>query len=90
MATQRPRDIPQGVLSQMGCFMAHRLINEFDRQAIENASPQGSKYVLSFLPSLSEGETILMGVDFPMPINLKIAQPKNEPNSQTPELFKNQ
>lgn len=88
LATQRPRDIPQGVLSQMGCFMAHRLINEFDRQAIENASPQGSKYVLSFLPSLSEGETILMGVDFPMPINLKIAKPKNEPNSQTPKLFK--
>jgi hypothetical protein len=88
LATQRPRDIPQGVLSQMGCFMAHRLINEFDRQAIENASPQGSKYVLSFLPSLSEGETILMGVDFPMSINLKIAKPKNEPNSQTPKLFK--
>jgi DNA helicase HerA-like ATPase len=88
LATQRPRDIPQGVLSQMGCFLAHRLINEFDRQAIENASPQGSKYVLSFLPSLSEGETILMGVDFPMPINLKIAKPKNEPNSQTPKLFK--
>jgi len=88
LATQRPRDIPQGVLSQMGCFLAHRLINEFDRQAIENASPQGSKYVLSFLPSLSEGEAILMGVDFPMPINLKIAKPKNEPNSQTPELFK--
>ncbi len=88
LATQRPRDIPQGVLSQMGCFLAHRLINEFDRQAIENASPQGSKYVLSFLPSLSEGEAILMGVDFPMPINLKIAKPKNEPDSQTPELFK--
>ena len=88
LATQRPRDIPQGVLSQMGCFLAHRLINEFDRQAIENASPQGSKYVLSFLPSLSEGETILMGFDFPMPINLKIDKPKNEPNSQTPKLFK--
>jgi hypothetical protein len=71
----------------MGCFLAHRLINEFDRQAIENASPQGSKYVLSFLPSLSEGEAILMGVDFPMPINLKIAKPKNEPDSQTPRLF---
>jgi len=88
LATQRPRDIPQGVLSQMGCFLTHRLINEFDRQAIENASPQGSKYVLSFLPSLSEGEAILMGVDFPMPINLKISKPKNEPNSKTPKLFK--
>jgi len=40
------------------------------------------------LPSLGEGEAILMGVDFPMPTNLKIGKPKNEPNSQTPKLFK--
>src|SRR5690606_22779303 len=91
LSTQRPRDIPQGVLSQMGTFIAHRLINHFDKEAIENASPDGSKYVLSFLPSLGQGEAILMGVDFPMPINLKIKKiekDENKPNSNTPKLFK--
>lgn len=90
LSTQRPRDIPQGVLSQMGTFIAHRLINQYDREAIENASPEGSKYILSFLPSLGQGEAILMGVDFPMPMNLKISQvlEKNKPNSHTPKLFK--
>lgn len=89
LSTQRPRDIPQGVLSQMGTFIAHRLINQFDRDAIENASPEGSKYVLSFLPSLGQGEAILMGVNFPMPINLKIQKVSdaNKPNSDTPKLF---
>ncbi len=89
LSTQRPRDIPQGVLSQMGAFIVHRLINHFDKEAIENASPEGSKYVLSFLPSLGKGEAVLMGVDFPMPINLKIKEvsEKNKPNSDTPKLF---
>lgn len=90
LSTQRPRDIPQGVLSQMGTFIAHRLINTNDREAIENASPEGSKYLLSFLPSLGQGEALLIGVDFPMPVNLKIKKvsEKNKPNSDTPKLFK--
>lgn len=89
LSTQRPRDIPQGVLSQMGTFISHRLINHFDKEAIENASPEGSKYVLSFLPSLGQGEAILMGVDFPMPINLQIREVSDEykPNSDTPRLL---
>jgi len=89
LSTQRPRDIPQGVLSQMGTFVAHRLINQFDREAVEGASPEGSKNLLAFLPSLSRGEAILMGVDFPMPINLVIGKVSdtNKPNSHTPQLF---
>lgn len=90
LSTQRPRDIPQGVLSQMGTFIAHRLINSFDREAVENASPEGSKNLLSFLPSMGRGEAILMGVDFPMPINFIFGtvEEKNKPDSKTPKLFR--
>ena len=34
LATQMPRDIPAGTLSQMGTFIVHRLINHFDKEAI--------------------------------------------------------
>lgn len=90
LATQRPRDIPHGVLSQMGSFIVHRLINPLDREAISSASPEGSKYLLSFLPSLGQGEALLLGVDFPMPVNLKIKKVSEEfrPDSDTPKLFK--
>lgn len=90
LATQRPRDIPHGVLSQMGAFIAHRLINPLDREAIMSASPEGSKYLLSFLPSLGQGEALLLGVDFPMPVNLRIKQVSDDfkPDSATPKLFK--
>lgn len=90
LATQRPRDIPHGVLSQMGSFIVHRLINPLDREAIVAASPEGSKYLLSFLSSLSQGEALLLGVDFPMPVNLRIKKVSEQfrPDSDTPKLFR--
>ena len=86
LATQMPRDIPIGTLSQMGTFIVHRLINEQDKKAIESAASSANKSALSFLPILGEGEALLVGVDFPMPLLIKIDQPKKEPKSNTPKL----
>ena len=88
LATQMPRDIPIGTLSQMGTFIVHRLINEQDKKAIENAVSSASRNSLSFLPILGEGEALLVGVDFPMPLLLKIDEPTVKPNSKTPKLGK--
>lgn len=87
IATQMPRDIPNGTLSQMGTFISHRLINYQDKEAVANACSTASRDTLAFLPVLGAGEAILMGVDFPMPVILKVKKPSIEPNSSTP-LFK--
>lgn len=88
LSSQRPMDIPPGILSQMGSFMAHRLINSRDVDSVVNAAPDGSASTLSFLPSLGKGETILVGVDFPMPLNIRIKKIEgSEPSSHTPKLF---
>ena len=84
IATQMPRDIPNGTLSQIGTFIAHRLINHQDKEAIANACSSANRDTLAFLPVLGSGEAILMGVDFPMPIMLKVKKPKIRPNSDTP------
>lgn len=86
LSTQIPRDIPTGTLSQMGTFIVHRLINEQDKKAIENACSSANRNALSFLPILGEGEALIIGVDFPMPLTLKINQPNNPPKSNTPSL----
>lgn len=86
LATQMPRDIPIGTLSQMGTFIVHRLINEKDKQSIENAASSANKNALSFLPILGEGEALLVGVDFPMPLLVKIDKPITPPKSETPRL----
>lgn len=86
LATQMPRDIPTGTLSQMGTFIVHRLINELDKKAIESAASSANRSALSFLPILGEGEALLIGVDFPMPLLVKITEPQKKPQSNTPKL----
>lgn len=86
IATQMPRDIPSGTLSQMGTFIVHRLINHNDKEAVANSCSSANRNTLDFLPILGEGEAILTGVDFPMPIIMKFDKPMIEPNSGTPKL----
>lgn len=83
-----PRDIPVGTLSQIGTFIVHRLINFNDKEAIRQASSTASNDLLTYLPNLGEGEAILTGVDFKIPLILKIHSPKVPPDSSTPK-FKN-
>jgi hypothetical protein len=86
IATQMPRDIPVGTLSQIGTFIVHRLINRFDKESIANASSTANRNTLDFLPILGAGEAILMGVDFPMSLMLKIDKPTTLPDSDTPQF----
>ena len=88
LATQRPRDIPEEVLSQMGMFIVHRLINERDRLIVEKACGSLDKSAAAFLPTLGQGEAILVGVDFPMPTPVKIIKPRYPPKSEGPDYGK--
>ncbi|MGE8614645.1 MAG: ATP-binding protein [Achromobacter veterisilvae] len=88
LATQRPRDIPEDVLSQMGMFIVHRLINERDREIVEKACGNLDGSAAAFLPTLSQGEAILVGVDFPMPTPIKVTEPECPPMSEGPSYTK--
>lgn len=85
LATQRPRDIPEDVLSQMGMFIVHRLINEKDRSVVERACGNMDASAAAFLPTLGQGEAILVGVDSPMPLPVQIIAPKATPQSEGPQ-----
>lgn len=87
LATQQPRDIPPGILSQMGTLVVHRLINEADRKVVETACGQLDAAAAKFLPSLGPGEAAIIGVDFPIPLTIQIEQPPKElrPNSEGPK-----
>ncbi len=84
IATQMPKDIPIGTLSQMGTFIVHRLINSNDKEAIKQACSSADSDMLAFLPVLGAGEAILSGVDFPMPLSIIVNPPQIPPDSQTP------
>lgn len=86
IATQMPRDIPVGTLSQMGTFLVHRLINYNDKEAIKQSCATANSSTLAYLPVLGEGEAILTGVDFSMPLLLKVSPPLEKPDSETPRF----
>lgn len=85
LATQRPRDIPEGVLSQVGTFIIHRLNNDRDREIVERASSEAERSAMMFVPGLGDGEAVILGVDFPIPLAVRITAPLHKPDSRGPD-----
>jgi len=83
IATQRPRDIPEDVLSQIGTLIVHRLTNQFDQDIVKKAVGAIDQRSAAFLPVLGQGEALLLGVDFPFPMTVKMNKPQNEPTSKS-------
>ena len=84
LATQRPRDITEGVLSQMGTMIVHRLTNDKDREVVERACGEIDKAASAFLPNLRPGQAAVIGVDFPIPLTIQIEKPYTRPKSDGP------
>lgn len=84
LATQRPRDIPPDVLSQLGTLIVHRLTNDHDRDTVEKACGDLDRDAAMFIPTLAPGEAILIGPDVPAPVPLQINRPAKPPNSMGP------
>jgi hypothetical protein len=87
-ATQRPRDITEGVLSQVGTMIVHRLTNDRDREIVERACGEIDRAASAFLPNLRPGEAAIIGNDFPIPLTVQIAEPNTPPKSTGPNYQK--
>jgi uncharacterized protein len=86
LATQRPRDLPEGVLSQMGTMIVHRLINGRDRDVVERACGDIDRAAVAFLPTLAPGQAAIVGVDFPFPLTITLDKPNRPPDSSGPDF----
>ncbi|MDH7790179.1 ATP-binding protein [Ochrobactrum sp. AN78] len=90
IATQRPRDVPTDVLSQLGTLFVHRLTNDRDRETIERACGDLDRDAAAFIPSLAQGEAIIVGPDLPAPLPVIITHPEKaqQPESKGPDYQK--
>jgi hypothetical protein len=84
IATQRPRDIPEAVLGQMGTLLVHRLTNDADRHVVERAAGDLDRSAAAFLPTLAPGQALLLGVDYPIPLVIAVTPPAQRPDSRGP------
>lgn len=88
LASQRPRDITEGVLSQMGTLIVHRLTNDSDREVVERACGEIDRSASAFLPNLRPGEAAIIGTDFPIPLTIQVHKPSTKPKSDGPKYQK--
>lgn len=86
VATQRPGDIPGGVLSQMGCLIVHRLTERRDQDHVADASSHLDRSLAHLLPALVPGECLIVGSALPLAIPVKLSPPQHVPNSEGPRF----
>jgi hypothetical protein len=84
IATQRPSDLPAGMLSQVGMMIIHRIADGQDRQMVAAAAAEMDVSSLQLLPGLRQGEAVVMGVDLPVPVAVRMQRPDCPPRSDGP------
>lgn len=85
IASQRPSDISDTIISQAHNYFIHQLINQRDLLIIGNAVSYIDKITEESIPTLSVGTCIFSGIATPMPLKLKFRElPDNKkPYSHT-------
>lgn len=85
IASQRPNDISDTIISQAHNYFIHQLINQRDLQTIGNAVSYIDKITEESIPTLSVGTCIFSGIATPMPLKININELPDDqkPDSQT-------
>ncbi|MEG3149218.1 DUF87 domain-containing protein [Sphingomonas sp. ZT3P38] len=70
LITQRPSDLAEGVLSQLGTIISMRLNNDRDQAYVRAAMPEGARGFLDSIPALRNRECIICGEGVAIPIRV--------------------
>jgi|LauGreDrversion4_2_1035121.scaffolds.fasta_scaffold07362_4 DNA helicase HerA-like ATPase len=84
VSTQRPGDIPEDIMSQIGTFFVHRLVGITDRAIVERATGTCDRELLDELPALGPGEALVVGSSFTRPLRVRMKLPERMPHSHGP------
>ena len=84
--SQRPSEISETILAQVGTYIALRLTNSGDQSIVKSSAPDNLNSLIDLLPSLRTGEAIIVGeaIKIPSRVRLKLNVPR--PTSDDPKL----
>lgn len=85
--SQRPAEVNRTVLSQCNNVIAMRLTNGDDQNVIRRLLPDSLGSFGDLLPILDLGEALVVGDASLLPTRVRIAEPRQRPNSQTIEFW---
>jgi DNA helicase HerA-like ATPase len=88
VVTQRPSEISETILAQVGTFIALRLTNSGDKSTVQSSAPNNMNSLIELLPSLRIGEAIIVGeaINIPSRVRINLVEPR--PSSNDPNLSK--
>lgn len=86
LVTQRPSELPDTALAQVGTIIALRLTNDGDQATVKAALPDSVAGLADALPSLRTGEAIVSGEALELPTRVILDIPNPRPRSDDPTL----
>lgn len=86
VVTQRPSEISETILAQVGTFISLRLTNSGDKGQVQSAAPNNMSSLIELLPSLRIGEAIVLGEAIKIPTRVKIKLVEPRPDSNDPPV----
>ncbi|HIC8809365.1 TPA: ATP-binding protein [Elizabethkingia anophelis] len=81
LASQRPSEISETIFSQCNNFIAMRLTNPIDQGYVKKLLPDTLGTLIDKMPSLKQGEALLVGESIILPSIVQIDRCTNEPSS---------
>jgi len=84
--SQRPSEIAETILAQVGTFIALRLTNSTDQSIVKSSAPDNLISLIDLLPSLRTGEALVIGEAVTIPSRVRIPLQTPRPTSEDPKL----
>lgn len=86
--SQRPSELSETILAQVGTFIALRLTNSSDQGIVKSMAPDNMNSLINLLPSLRIGEAVVVGEAINIPSRVKLPLQDPRPDSSDPEVVK--
>lgn len=85
--SQRPSEISETILAQIGTLIALRLTNTSDQSIVKSYAPDNLNSLIDLLPSLRIGEAVVVGESIEIPSRVRIKLNSPRPTSDDPKLI---
>ena len=84
--SQRPSEISETILAQIGTLIALRLTSSGDQSIVKSSSPDNLNSLIDLLPSLRIGEAVIVGESIKIPSRVRVKLNNPRPTSEDPNL----
>lgn len=87
IVTQRPSELSEVVLSQLGTIISLRLNNQNDQDQVRACIAEGARSLVAVIPSLRNRECIISGEGVPIPMRILIDEVPDELTPDSHDLL---